>query len=84
MDIYEREFLVSKTNERTLVVGAAARKYNANPHIHYYICGKENKDYDRIIRPTLREICQQLRLRLTRRTEGSFFHRRGPDVHAHG
>lgn len=63
-DCFEQEYGVLNTNERTLIVGASAReirKYNANPHIHYYIYGKENKDYDRIIRPALQDICSMLK-----------------------
>lgn len=63
-DIFEHEFKTSVTSEKTLIIGASAReikKYNNNPHIHYYVYGKENKDYDRIVRPALAEICKMLR-----------------------
>lgn len=63
-DTFEAEFHIAETNERTLIVGSSAReirKYNANPHIHFHIYGKENKDYDRIIRPALNDIAKLLK-----------------------
>lgn len=63
-DIYEQEFHINGTTERTLVVSSGMREirnYNANNNIHYYIHGKENKDYDRIIRPALRDIIASLK-----------------------
>lgn len=63
-DVYEKCFKISKTNVRTLVVGAAAReikKYYHNPFIHYYVHGKENKDYDRTIRTALGAIAKTIK-----------------------
>lgn len=63
-DIYEAQFHIERTFERTLIVGACHReisKYNANPYIHYYLHGSDNKDYDRIIRPALIQINKQLK-----------------------
>lgn len=63
-DAYAQMFAIPKLTQRTLVVGAAAREirlYNANPAIHYYVYGKENKDYDRIILPALGDIANELK-----------------------
>lgn len=61
---YEREFGIANTAERTLVVGASVREismYQNNSHIHYYGYGKENKDYDRAVRPALQRINRGLK-----------------------
>lgn len=61
---YARDFKIQEAAERVLIVGAAAREiamYSHNPHIHYYVYGKESKDYDRIVRPALQEIGRKLK-----------------------
>jgi len=63
-NIFEQDFQILNTSERTLIVGASAREirqYNSNPHIHYYVHGRESKDYDRIIRPALQDLCKLLK-----------------------
>lgn len=62
-DIYESEFHIERTFERTLVVGSGhseISKYNSNPYIHY-LHNSDNKDYDRIIRSALNQINRHLK-----------------------
>jgi len=66
-DVFESEFHIAQSSERVLIVGAAMReitKYNANPHIHYWVAMRETKDYDRVIRPALMKIAQTLKRKL--------------------
>lgn len=75
---YESLFQISKLTQRTLVVGAAAREirmYNTNSFIHYYVYGKENKDYDRIVRPALSDIAQELRKKALKTDRSVFLHK---------
>nr|UUG74030.1 MAG: hypothetical protein [Hubei Beny-like virus 1] len=81
-DIMEKEFSISKTAERTLIVGAAMRevkKYNSNPHIHYYLHGSEGKDYDRIVRPALMAISRTLRQKAGKKDKRVFLPKEGQD-----
>lgn len=67
--IYQTDFQIDFTSERTLVIGASAREirmYNANPNIHYYVYGRENKDYDRIVRPALQDIVKMLKTKASK------------------
>lgn len=62
-ETFEANVGISRTRVRTLIVGASQReisKYASNPHVHYYVYGKENKDYDRIVRPALQAISERL------------------------
>lgn len=68
-DIYESEFKVSHTALRTLVVGASCREikmYQSNPHIHYFVHGKENKDWARVVRPALESIADALKRKVSK------------------
>nr|UNY47209.1 MAG: ORF1 [Benyviridae sp.] len=81
-EVYERDFKISATSERTLVVGAAMReitKYNNNPNIHYYVYGGENKDYDRIVRPALSAIVAKLRVKALKTDRRVFLGRSGAE-----
>jgi len=63
-DIYENEFKVSHSALPTLTVGATMREikmYHSNPHIHHYVHGKENKDFDRVVKPALESIVKMLK-----------------------
>lgn len=69
-DVYERTFGIKNTTEKTLVVGSTAREmtmYDANPNIHHYVYAGENKDYDRIVRPVLQKIANNLKKRASKR-----------------
>ncbi|UHK03121.1 MAG: RNA-dependent RNA polymerase [Sanya benyvirus 1] len=74
-NIFESEFKISVSCERVLIVGASAREiamYNSNPHIHYYVHGKENKDYDRTIRTALQNISRNLRDKASKKNRTIF------------
>jgi len=63
-DVFERNHHIQHARERTLIIGAAEReirKYQSNPNIHYYLHMRENKDYDRVIRPAYTAIVNTLK-----------------------
>lgn len=79
--VAETVFKISKTSERTLVVGSSMREislYADNPSIHHYVYGGEAKDVDRIIRPALVALAQRLKNRAAK-TDRRVYHMR-PDL----
>jgi len=68
-DVFNSMFRIKDSVDRVLIVGAAARElrlYNANPNIHYWVHGKENKDYDRVIREAYNDIMKTLKTKASK------------------
>lgn len=67
--VFENLYGLVEAQEPTLLIGCSDREislYSHNLNLHFHVFGKENKDYDRIIRPALLKISKFLDKKLAK------------------